>query len=1244
MPAAEETYRRQSSLHIVFAVTSIAMMGSVVWMILADHLRPWKQVQRDFHQVETAKLKAVEAKKKVDLDTAHKAEIDKIDAEIAAADKQAAANAKLVRAKEAQISKATGEIDRSDTAKKFQKAELDSQRSFYDGMIDRDERAQAAKYIQEAIVPSEQRLTKLTNTYEAAQGKLAAHKDELKGLKGNVEAKVKRKEDLERDYSNAQRVLAQKREQYNGLFAPLRGIPFLDLAAPPTKIQQISLPDLTINYNFKDVPRYDRCLTCHMGIDKLGYEVSEDGKTAMKDKHPAFAAHPYLTTGAMTVDPKGNPVAAGLYLDSNGPHPINSYGCTICHAGQGSGTSFTYSSHEPNTLEQKADWTKEYGYEEIHHWDEPMLPARFMESSCIKCHHDVTDVPQAKKLQAGYDRITKYGCTGCHTIGGEGSFGPDLTDNRAVGPNLKHIASKVSKEWAAKWIKNPHSFRPDTRMPRFYDVTNNSAPEDQKKVNAEVHAITHYLFAVSTPPKDFVEAPKAGNAESGKALFLQKGCLACHAHKEMAPEGFPEEVRDYAKANYGPNLSNMAIKFQSAEQGQGWLANWIMSPEAYHPKSLMPNLQLSMAESADIAAWVLSVPAKWEKAVDVPPLDSPEVKQGLDELVELYISKAKTYKKKSVLLSEVKGLVAKGMSTDEKLMYVGEKTISRLGCFGCHNISGYETAKPIGTPMNGWGAKSPTKLDYGHIAEYLVDQKESPDKKRDGTDEYYQEKLEEHTRSGFLYQKLHRPRSYDYKKTKDDLKSWDDRLRMPQFAWADDEKAVEEVMTFILGLTGEKIAAKYLARTHYNPAQKAIAQGEKLLDRYNCKGCHVVGMPKYTVAMGTKVEKALPDFQTNLEVSYADRAKDYLAAEFGQKGEVHGFYPGLKYDAENVPKPAADSDARPAITIEGMPVGMQVEDGDDGKPIKRLAVQLWKPATILGYTFNAGDKVVLDPDKVSKVEPDGGNFAWLSAANAAKEGADYASSWNRLPPPLLREGQKVQTPWLTNFFKDPYMIRPAAQLRMPRFHYGSSLGEMGPMAGKPAPSEADALAQKLKANVEAQGETRDLANYWAARDGAEFPYQDIPERERAYLADRQKQHAEYLAGGWQIITKGLCVSCHNIGQYKVGGGAGDKVVNGPDLRQVGGRFRPEYLAEWLANPARLVPYTAMPQNISPHVPAGSPVPPYVPKSFEGKQLDQVAAMRDVLLNYTTVVEDQLAKGAAEGASKPAAPPAAGGED
>jgi hypothetical protein len=272
-----------------------------------------------------------------------------------------------------------------------------------------------------------------------------------------------------------------------------------------------------------------------------------------------------------------------------------------------------------------------------------------------------------------------------------------------------------------------------------------------------------------------------------------------------------------------------------------------------------------------------------------------------------------------------------------------------------------------------------------------------------------------------------------------------------------------------------------------------------------------------------------------------------------------------------------------------------------------LTVQLWRPVTIRGFTFNVGDNLTVDRTKVETIAGQGGNFAWLYATyQAERSGSLMDTFWNRLPPPLLREGKKVQTPWLSAFLRDPYPIRPAANLRMPRFHFGKT----------------DALIP---------AETSGLADYFAAHDGAEFPYQPIPERERAYLAELEAKHPEYLAAGWQLMTKGACIQCHAIGPYQPTGGA--QVVNGPDQRQVAARFRPGFLGEWLANPRRLIPYTAMPQNVPPH----GPPPPAVPKSFEDQPLAMVKAMRDTLLNYVTAVEQQLA-----GASKPTTPPKAAG--
>ncbi len=109
MPASEETYRSQPSLHIVFAITSVAMTLSIVWMIMADHLRPWKQVQRAFQQVEEAKLKASEKEKLQEQKAKYQTKIDAIDAKIKAAELRRDENASQLREVDAELKGLGGE-------------------------------------------------------------------------------------------------------------------------------------------------------------------------------------------------------------------------------------------------------------------------------------------------------------------------------------------------------------------------------------------------------------------------------------------------------------------------------------------------------------------------------------------------------------------------------------------------------------------------------------------------------------------------------------------------------------------------------------------------------------------------------------------------------------------------------------------------------------------------------------------------------------------------------------------------------------------------------------------------------------------------------------------------------------------------------------------------------------------------------------------------------------------------------
>src|SRR5205085_594326 len=47
------------------------------------------------------------------------------------------------------------------------------------------------------------------------------------------------------------------------------------------------------------------------------------------------------------------------------------------------------------------------------------------------------------------------------------------------------------------------------------------------------------------------------------------------------------------------------------------------------------------------------------------------------------------------------------------------KSVSRLGCFGCHDVPGFESSKPIGTALNDWGKKDPERLAFEDADSYV---------------------------------------------------------------------------------------------------------------------------------------------------------------------------------------------------------------------------------------------------------------------------------------------------------------------------------------------------------------------------------------------------------------------------------------------------------------------------------------------------------------------------------------------
>jgi hypothetical protein len=74
------------------------------------------------------------------------------------------------------------------------------------------------------------------------------------------------------------------------------------------------------------------------------------------------------------------------------------------------------------------------------------------------------------------------------------------------------------------------------------------------------------------------------------------------------------------------------------------------------------------------------------------------------------------------------------------------------------------------------------------------------------------------------------------------------------------------------------------------------------------------------------------------------------------------------------------------------------------------------------------------------------------------------------------------------------------------------------------------------------------------------------------------------------------------------------VPQGPNLDLTADRLRPDWVKQWLANPARLFAYNPnMPQNF----PGGSLD---YQDTFVGSPLEQVTALRDVLMDLSRVAD------------------------
>jgi cytochrome c2 len=285
----------------------------------------------------------------------------------------------------------------------------------------------------------------------------------------------------------------------------------------PSGMQQIWVPSLG---------RADRCVTCHQAVHWQGFEQADE----------PFRTHP------------AEPLKA---------HPVEKFGCTACHGGQGWAVDAD-PAHGP-----------------VEHWEEPLLgkplgeaysvvdnKAALMQTNCNVCHRYDRETKGADFINLGKRLVQEKGCRACHVVNGRGgTIGPDLTyvgDKAPEQYDYGHLsAQKTSFAWHVAHFKDPRALVQDTVMPNFHLQTK----------EAQALAILVLSWRKAPIPAEFVSgAPRSDPQtqeekeqelrmkEGPGAWFVKTGCFVCHSIGALGVK---------SPAQIGPDLSTAVEDVQT---------------------------------------------------------------------------------------------------------------------------------------------------------------------------------------------------------------------------------------------------------------------------------------------------------------------------------------------------------------------------------------------------------------------------------------------------------------------------------------------------------------------------------------------------------------------------------------------------------------------------------------------------------------------------------------------------------
>ncbi|MFV1965535.1 MAG: cytochrome c family protein [Pirellulaceae bacterium] len=322
--------------------------------------------------------------------------------------------------------------------------------------------------------------------------------------------------------------------------------------------------DVRQNY-LPDLERLDRCITCHVGIDdpecksqsqpltshpgtilehhpsdKFGCTVCHQGQGRATDKDAAHGQVAYWDKPLLSGDfvqstcatcHQGDEVAQAPVL-TRGRHLLRELGCVGCHkAGEiakeekaGPRLSWTGSKVSRKWLIQWLTDPEQY-LPKAKMPNFGLSPGEVNALAAYLMTFRNAEIDNLKEVEgdseAGAALYRESQCIVCHVTK------LDYADNPVggeIGPSLLRIGNKVTPPWLVTFLRDPHAFLPNAKMPGYHF-------SDQEARNLSQYVIeewTDYDLADAEEAEPDPPPATPDQIEMGKKLFAALDCTGCH--------------------------------------------------------------------------------------------------------------------------------------------------------------------------------------------------------------------------------------------------------------------------------------------------------------------------------------------------------------------------------------------------------------------------------------------------------------------------------------------------------------------------------------------------------------------------------------------------------------------------------------------------------------------------------------------------------------------------------------------